>query len=148
MAENREPNGEAGSRSKRVMASRALAMAERAAMARDFRERLTRELALDGSAAQEALLDAAVSARVEIAVIAGRFLRCCATSDEMDRLQRARGELNRTLRMLGVAPRSGAEPDNAPKLETWVADWRSRQKPQDGAVSADFDASGEEPEPS
>jgi hypothetical protein len=142
-----KPNGAGGSRSRRVMESRARAQRERAAMAADFRVRLTRELVSDGSIAQEVLIQSAASAATEIFVLSAKFLRCAATAAELDRLGRARSELNRTLRLLGVAPRSAAEPNTGPKLETWLIDWRTRQKPQDEAVTTDFEASGEESEP-
>jgi hypothetical protein len=89
----------------RVRESRARAQRERAAMAEDFRERLTAELAIDGSASQELLIDAAVSLRVELSVVFTRFLGCCATSTELDRLQQSRNQLNRILAALGITPK-------------------------------------------
>jgi hypothetical protein len=89
-------------------------------MAADFRARLTKELAINGSASQQGLIDCATSAHVEIAVVTGRFLRCCATADEMDRLQQARNAFNRALRLLGVAPRAAADGTDQ-TLEEYVA---------------------------
>jgi hypothetical protein len=99
-----------GSRSTRVMERRVRAQRERAAMAEDFRERLTQELVLDGSIAQEMLIRSAASAATEISVLSAKFLRCSATASELDRLGRARSELNRTLRMLSAAckPKAGS----------------------------------------
>src|SRR5437016_3976782 len=101
-------------RSPRVMKNRALAQQERMALARDFRERLTRDVSIDGSAAQAALIDAAVSAYVEISVVSARFLRCSATGDQMQRLSLARGQLTRALRLLGMAPRPTADARREP----------------------------------
>ena len=134
--------GKPSSRSARVMESRARAQRERAAMAADFRERLKKELAIDGSASQQALIDAAVSAHVEIAVVAGRFLRCCATSDELERCSLARAQLSRVLRQLNAAPKSESEASTGPSLESWLQDWRTRQKPQDGPIPRDSGPSG------
>lgn len=89
-------------RSARVRESRARAERERAAMAADFRSRLTGELVIDGSAAQEWLILSAVSAAVEITVLNQRFIRCYAGPAAMGRLSNARAQLSRTLRMLGV----------------------------------------------
>lgn len=105
---------EPSTRSTRVMANRARAQQERADMARDFRERLTREVVVDGSAAQSALIDAAVSAYVEIAVVSARFLRCSATADQMRCLSLARGALTRALRLLGAVPRRQVGSDAPP----------------------------------
>ena len=112
----RSESGSSPDRIARITAAHARAQRERADMARDFRERLTHELAINGSASQAALVDAAVSAHLEIAVISAKFLRCCATCAEMERLQAARGQLQRTLRALGLVGDSG-EPhvdDSAP----------------------------------
>jgi hypothetical protein len=110
----------ASPRSARVMESRARAQRERAAMALDFCDRLTREVASDGTIAQQMLIQSAASAATEVAVLSGKFLRCAASAAELDRLGRARSELNRTLRLLGIAPRRAGESDTAPKLAEWL----------------------------
>lgn len=147
MSDGKTTNGADRSRSARVTASRALAMAERAAMARGFRERLTREIASDGTIAQEMLIQSAASAATEVSVLTTRFLACSATATQLDRLGRARSELSRTLRLLGIAPKSAGELTGAADLKTWLERRRQRKKVPDGQISADLGAAGEEVEP-
>jgi hypothetical protein len=121
------------SRSARVMESRARAQAERAEMDADARARLERELKIDGSFSQARLIDTAVSCSVEISVISKRFVRCCATSEEMSRLQVARGQLARALKLLGLTEgRSGADPDPMCELASVAAEIAERKGMTDG----------------
>jgi hypothetical protein len=120
-------NAEGKSRSARVVESRARAQRERAAMAANFQARLRAELVPDGSITQEMLILSASSAATEISVLSRKFLQCCATTPELARLGKARGELSRTLRLLGVAPKGESEPNAGPKLDDWLKDWREKQ---------------------
>jgi hypothetical protein len=109
--EEREPNlTKRGSA--RAMESRARAVSEREAIAANFRAGLAKELQIDGSASQAALIDAAVSAHLEISVVSLRFVRGRATADELSGARLARGQLVRALRALGVGKKaSGAASD-------------------------------------
>lgn len=115
-------------RSRRVMESRARAQEERAAMAADFRARLTRELTMDGSMAQEALVLSATSTFVEVSVISQRFVRCYANSAELERLHRARMQLSKVLAQLGLTRESEPEPPDEPKVNEWLKGWKTRRK--------------------
>lgn len=129
--------GKPSSRSARVMESRRIAQRERAALEREYRERLTQEVAIDGTFYQAMLIDAAVSCALDISIITRRFLQCCATSGELERCSKARAQLSRLLGQLNVAPKSESEPATGPSLESWLEDWRTKQKPQDGPIPPD-----------
>jgi hypothetical protein len=104
-------------------------------MARVARERLTRELVIDGSFSQEKAITLVVSAALEIETIYSKFLRCSATDAEMERLSTARMQLTRGLRLLGL-PRARAEGrygQGASALERYL---RSREQQQTTATAA------------
>jgi len=94
-----------------LMARRARVVKDRQALVAHFREWLERSLTVDGSFEQSQLITVAVSASLEISVLSERFEHCRAKSHERDRLGRARSELVRALRALGL-----------PKIKTLGAD--------------------------
>ena len=99
-----------------VLANTRATQARRRKLADDFRARLLAEIGPGKSIAREALIDTAVSAYVEIVEISARFIHCRASGEAMSRLSIARGQLQRTLRMLGVAPHNaGDDPDTPPR---------------------------------
>ncbi len=82
------------------------AEARRRALAADFRARLLADLEARGIAlgiGQDALVDAATSCYVEIQEVSQLFLRCKASGKQLTQLGLARGQLARTLRLLGLA---------------------------------------------
>jgi hypothetical protein len=105
-------------RSARIRESRARSQQERAATLAAYRERLTHELHIDGSAAQEWLVDSAVSAALEISVVTTLFVRGYARPADMERLQGARSQLQRTLRALGALPGAATADDGPPANAT------------------------------
>ena len=111
----------------RVMESRRAAMAERAALDEEFMARVTKELSLDDSATTQSILRSAASAHVEVSVLTAKFLRCCATTAEMERLAAARGQLLRALRALGATPKGPPGDDDVPTVREYIA---SRARPE------------------
>jgi DNA-binding transcriptional MocR family regulator len=116
------------------MRNREAAQSHREAMAAEYRAGLERELTLDGSFSQSRLIDAAVSNAVEVSVLSAKFIRCSATSAELERLGRARSELGRTLRQLGVAPKTAPDDEDTPPgsaLAAYLAAKRAKEGADD-----------------
>jgi hypothetical protein len=137
VTEQKKTNGAAGSRSTAVTGNNLAAQERRVRLAADFRARLVADLAPDGSAARDALVDTAVSCYVEVAELTSRFLRARARGSDMERCSKARAQLSRVLGQLNVAPKSEIEPNAGPSLESWLQNWRTKQKPHDGPIPPD-----------
>ncbi len=116
-----------------VMASFRAAQARRRKIADDFRARLMAEVGPGASIAREALIDTAVSAYVEISETSARFLHCRASGDSLARLSIARGQLTRTLRLLGVAPNNAADDADTPP-RGGIQDYLARSERTDGGT--------------
>jgi hypothetical protein len=117
------------SRGARVMRNAKAAETRRKACARRFRARLLAEVPGDG-VARESLIEAAVSAHVEVTELSQRFYQCRANEDAMSRLSLARGQLARILRQLGLVtgPVEPVEEHAGAALEEWASNHRSRQQ--------------------
>ena len=110
--------------SKPVKQSAREARIRREAAAAEFGEQLRSDLKLvaQPTATQSALLAAAVSAYVEVSELSAAFLRGNASSKQLTALGLARGQLVRTLRLLGLTGDSG-EPEER-DLSGGIADWK------------------------
>jgi hypothetical protein len=116
-------------RSASVMESAAAACRRREDLHRNFIAKLEAELGASQSVLRLALIESAASAYLEVVELSSRFRRCRSSQAEQDRLSTARSQLNRTLRLLGVA----AKPSDAPAAasEASLADWTARQLADD-----------------
>jgi len=92
----------------RAKNGRRKALRQRKAIEADVRSRLTREITLDGTIAQSLLLDIAVSAALEIAILNQRLIQCYARPAELERLSDARAQLLKTLTRLRIPKRQDA----------------------------------------
>jgi len=116
-------------RGARVMRNAKAAETRRKACAKRFRARLLAEVKGDG-VARESLIEAAVSAHVEVTELSRRFYLCRANEDAMTRLSLARGQLARMLKQLGLTTASSEADDEraGTALEEWASNHRSRQQ--------------------
>jgi hypothetical protein len=103
--------------------------ARRQRIAEEFAAQLRKDLP-NASAADLALVDAAVSAHVFVSESATKYLHGRLTDAELARLSLARGQLHRMLKALGLVG-GPVEVDEEPAgaaLEQWAAERRARQQ--------------------
>jgi hypothetical protein len=103
--------------------------ARRQRIAEEFAAQLRQDLP-NASAADLALVDAAVSAHVVVTESATKYLHGRLTDAELARLSLARGQLHRMLKALGLVG-GPVEVDEEPAgaaLEEWASNRRARQE--------------------
>lgn len=124
---------------------------ERTALAADFRAELMRDCGPNVTAIARALIESAVASYIAIAITSNRFVQGRTQSDTMDTLIRTQGQLNRTLRMLGLKSPMASGDNNDPNanggdartpggIAEWTDRWRRNRSRGDGNAEPPEDA--------
>jgi hypothetical protein len=111
-------------RAAQLKANQRALIERRATLAETFRAKIIEELGSgNDSVVRIALIESAVSAYLEITEISASYRRGKANQSALTRLGLARGQLARTLRMLGLGEPDTDEPTSAPTLESIASEY-------------------------
>jgi hypothetical protein len=119
-------------KSEAVMRVKREAQERRQRIASDFKARLLLELGPgELPASRASLVEAAVSAHVQMVELSSQFLRINATPRAVQQLTICRGQLQRALRALGLVAR--ADDPEPPPVGDLLAPYRAARKESDAA---------------